>query len=406
MSSERMTAEDHHAQNALERIAVARLQKFAERQNISVTTSAAQKFADVTALLAGNGHTWLSLLRKSAKARVYSDNLRKALPVFFADLCATFPGTRFDFAFIGTAGRLAGIKGDCEITIVTSAGDSTKVSLSLKNYGNGPARIQMKSGTFFSFGLNFFLECLKMGKWRSPLDGSVKSSRARDFREWRDKQLAGIGGPLLVSYFVALDNLHDSMRATLIFREEFSFYDRAAVSAIQKSTGAAGAAILKKILDCASPDTVRARVLEATGLLGEEELLVFGGGLMACTLTDKNFARIIEGIRHAEMKVTTAGQSLQFAFSAKDADDGTESSEDVGGAVLSIDIPCTINTNGAWYRDGEPYEGTRYHKKEARELAYGERRPKKSRQLATSINTYVNLGATGVLRTLTPAVKQ
>lgn len=405
MSSGRMTAEDHHAQDALERLAVARLQKFAERQNRAVTTSAAQKFADVAALLAGNEHTWRSLLRKSAKARAYSANLRTALPAFFADLCAAYPDARFDFTFIGTEGRLAQVKGDCEITVVTSAEQTTKVSLSLKNYENGPARIQVKSGTFQSFALSFYLESVGIGRWKSQLDGSEKATQATDFRVWRDKQLTSIGGPLLVAYFSELDELNDGMRKTFL-GDEFRFYDEDAVARIQKSTGIAGATVLKKILDLADGDTVRARLLDSTGLLGDEDLLVFGKGLIADTLTDKKFAQLLERLRHAELSLTTVGQSLRFVFSDKDAGAGDGSSEAAGTAVLSIDVPCTINTNGAWYRDGEPYEGTRYHKKEDCELAWGERRPKKSREIATSINTYLDLGSTGVLRSLTTAVEQ
>lgn len=71
--------------------------------------------------------------------------------------------------------------------------------------------------------------------------------------------------------------------------------------------------------------------------------------------------------------------------------------------MLAIDVPCTVNTNGAWIRDGEPYAGTRYHVKEKQDLTWGERRPKKCREIATSINTYLDLGPTGVLRPLAPA---
>jgi hypothetical protein len=63
--------------------------------------------------------------------------------------------------------------------------------------------------------------------------------------------------------------------------------------------------------------------------------------------------------------------------------------------LLQVDVPFTINKNGAWI-SGDYYTGTRWHAKEGRQLAWGQRRPKKSRELATSINTYVNFGATGI----------
>jgi hypothetical protein len=63
--------------------------------------------------------------------------------------------------------------------------------------------------------------------------------------------------------------------------------------------------------------------------------------------------------------------------------------------LLQVDVPFTINKNGAWI-SGDPYVGARWHEKEQASLAYGQRRPRKSRELATSINTYVNFGATGI----------
>ena len=63
--------------------------------------------------------------------------------------------------------------------------------------------------------------------------------------------------------------------------------------------------------------------------------------------------------------------------------------------VLKAQVPFTINKNGAWI-SGTPYAGVRLHHKEGVELAFGQRRPKKSRELATSVNTYLDLQPTGI----------
>ena len=63
--------------------------------------------------------------------------------------------------------------------------------------------------------------------------------------------------------------------------------------------------------------------------------------------------------------------------------------------MLSVNIPFTINKNGAWM-SGTPYEGSTAYHNEPYPLAYNERRPRKSRELATSINTYLDLKSTGV----------
>ena len=59
-----------------------------------------------------------------------------------------------------------------------------------------------------------------------------------------------------------------------------------------------------------------------------------------------------------------------------------------------VDVPFTINKNGAWI--SEEYQGERFHAKEQKMLATGQRRPKKSKELATSTNTYVDFAAAGI----------
>ena len=81
------------------------------------------------------------------------------------------------------------------------------------------------------------------------------------------------------------------------------------------------------------------------------------------------------------MNAAKHGQSLRFQFS-----------DDLGD-ILTIDVPFTLQKNGAWFlpKSGA-YEGYKYHKKEKTNLLWGQRRPKKSKEIATSINTYMLLG--------------
>ena len=65
---------------------------------------------------------------------------------------------------------------------------------------------------------------------------------------------------------------------------------------------------------------------------------------------------------------------------------------DSDGIILSIEVPFTLQANGAWYRDSS----IECHPKEKISLVYGQRRPKKSKEIATSINTYLNLKKAGV----------
>ena len=63
-----------------------------------------------------------------------------------------------------------------------------------------------------------------------------------------------------------------------------------------------------------------------------------------------------------------------------------------GKRVLPVSVPFTINTNGAWVSLKAPAEGVM---KDGRIMLPGARR-RKAAELATSINTYVDLAKTGI----------
>ena len=73
--------------------------------------------------------------------------------------------------------------------------------------------------------------------------------------------------------------------------------------------------------------------------------------------------------------------------------------KDTDGDIIDIDIPMTLNANGAWYKKGlkEKFDGVEYKDKEDMLLAWAERRPKKSKEITTSVNTYMRLASAGVV---------
>ncbi len=385
----RLTAKDHHIQNALERFVPAHLQLLAERAGVASDDTAAEQLRAVDDLLALNGHSWDSIASDPRHA-LYRANVLDAAPGIIGRLRHTFPSSTFAFRFVGREGRLERRKGDFEVTITGPT--VTTRSVSLKNYAKDPSRIQVNSGTFQSFALAFILESVGIGRWRDPVDASEKRSSARGFVEWRDAALRRNGYAGLVAEFTALDQLHASMRARLIDSEEFRVLNAAEFDQERARVGTSGAATLYRILTALPRDGVKARVLKNIGFDGDEDVLVMGGGLIADTITDPKFAALVRQVRESDLDVTVTAQHLTLSFVDPERN-----------VVLSIGVPCTINSNGAWFRDGDPYEGTRFHAKESCELAWGERRPKKSREIATSINTYVDLGSTGVFRSAVPA---
>ena len=63
-------------------------------------------------------------------------------------------------------------------------------------------------------------------------------------------------------------------------------------------------------------------------------------------------------------------------------------------------MPFTLNKNGAWWTRVKEFEGKKPYpgknKDSGTMLSYGEWRPEKSQEMATSINTYVELKEAGI----------
>jgi len=66
------------------------------------------------------------------------------------------------------------------------------------------------------------------------------------------------------------------------------------------------------------------------------------------------------------------------------------------GVIVNIEVPFTLQKNGAWHLPKKKYSGAEYHNKEGIDLLHGQRRPKKSKEISTSTNTYLNLKKSGV----------
>ena len=84
------------------------------------------------------------------------------------------------------------------------------------------------------------------------------------------------------------------------------------------------------------------------------------------------------------VEYTTNGKGLLFTLC------------DSVGVIVNIEVPFTLQKNGAWHLPKTKYIGTQYHNKEGVALIHGERRPKKSKEISTSINTFLNLKKSGV----------
>jgi len=366
----------HFIQDACELYVVAKMQEFAEEHDRSLDRSAKQRFGEYEIYLKER-----KLSHKTIESSDYIRNCDKAIPVFLGNILAAHPQEKFKFTNIEKESRDKNLKGDFQIDFLRSP----SLVFSLKNYKVSIRRIQLKSGTFNSFILNFLFKSCGVGTLEYIDDTGIKRKFRGSNKIQRDAALTSIGYAKIIPLVHQMDSIHENMRTEIFKSGAYDFYDEGKFDALRKRVGLAGVNTALQILEKIDKDVVRRQVIDMTGFDGAEELLAVSPAEHLDSYTNKKFHKLRADFLHSDCLLTYAikGQSLIFTFTLD------------GRKILTVDIPFTINSNGAWYRD-EPFEGEIYHPKEKIKLKYGQLRPKKSREIATSINTYIDLGATSI----------
>ncbi len=307
----------------------------------------------------------------------YVSNLRTHLPTFYRALASKFESANFSFENVEIKKRNEKKKADFAIHLTSP---KTTFFVSLKNYDVPKlGRVQVSSGTFNSFINNFVLVPDGIGMYR--ITESSPRFRGSDVKA-RDEafELGGLGGCL--SLFHKLDAINETIKERFVYSEEFAFLDEGKFDHARKEIGDVGSSIAFEILNYFEeqrPGSIRKRITSMSGLDGDEEILFLANSNFIDSVTSELVSNLVSQIRDPKttFDYELRQQSIDFAFAVD------------GANVLSVNIPFTINKNGAWMSD--VYEGDRFHKKENMFLRTAQRRPKKSKELATSINTYVDL---------------
>jgi len=144
--------------------------------------------------------------------------------------------------------------------------------------------------------------------------------------------------------------------------------------------------VIVSALDNLPKTVVKERILKMAGLNYEEELLLVGQGKYLCSLFNEKYRKMLKRANSDECMVKYFVNKKGILFTLNDT----------AGTIVEIEVPFTLQKNGAWYLPKAKYSGSQYHEKEQVDLVYGERRPKKSKEINTSINTYLNLKKAGV----------
>ena len=101
------------------------------------------------------------------------------------------------------------------------------------------------------------------------------------------------------------------------------------------------------------------------------------------SLTDDKYKLLCNRVKHAtHVEVESSGQSVFYHIC------------DADGIIITVNQPCTLQKNGAWFATNEEkFDGFREKNDKGKKfmLRWGQRRPRKSKELATSTNMYLRL---------------
>ena len=366
---------DHFIQDAAEAYIVYLLQKFAVENQVALTDDVSDKYN--TFIQYCEERDVLNDFNKS----VYKENIDAVFDKFFADLLAKYSGRKFDFVDVEREFRDKKLKGD----FIVQFEDQSHISFSLKNYKKGFNRIQLCSGTWHSFLNNFLFESAGVGTFIDPYTQEVFQGCNR---EYRDDLIEKLGYSSLMDVYNFFDTVNDTIKEFYTYGEQARHWKN--VSSQWKndcaSYGLKAAETIISALDSISKDAVKSRIIKMAGLNYEEEILLVGKGKYLCSLFNQKYAQILERVNSDESVVEYITNKKGVLFTLRDS----------AGVIVSIEVPFTLQKNGAWYLPKAKYSGAEYHEKEGVDLVHGERRPKKSKEISTSINTYLNLKKAGV----------
>lgn len=364
---------EHYIQDACELLAVAEMQRIAESLGLSKKGPAAARREDFGKYVRERAITAADF----AEYPEYRANIDKHIGTFVQRIAQVGKLKELTFHCTERESRNNSLKGD----FVVEVAGQTRYSVSLKNYRNSIARPQVSAGTFNSIALSFLLEAAPgVGMYVNPTDRSEFRGSTKSVR---DSVLKSVGHGWAIPILGKLDDLSQQIRDTFVRSADFEFLDESAFDRERKRVGKEGAEIVYQLLTRLPGGTVRDQIVDRIGFSGTEEQLMFDPVRYTDSITVPRFRDLIEGVRSgADFSFQIHGQGIRFQFTSNQK------------TLLSITVPFTINKNGAWI--SEHYPGNRLHPKEGVYLASGQRRPKKSKELATSVNTYLDLEATGI----------
>ena len=366
------TSAEHYVQDAAEIYLAALLQQEAENQEVALKHTSKELLKECSVYYRDRN------VEKKFLSSKYRRNIDVTYKQIIQDIIKKYFDRKFHFKYVDVENRNLGKKGD----IVIVFDDSEEISVSVKNYQNGYSSIQVCSGTFNSTLNNFLFDDTNCspGMYIAPSGVIFKGSN----REYRDG-LVKRDYPQLLPFFTQLDSINDDTRDFYINSSEAEYYENVA-DQWKKDCSSVGTMVAPLIVEALSylpNEMILKRLQKATGLVSEEHLLCLGKGEYLFSVTNSEYQKLCARVKAAtHVEVESRGQSVCYHIC------------DADGTIISINQPCTLQKNGAWFATNEDkFEGLREKNDKGTKfmLKWGQRRPRKSKELATSTNMYLRL---------------
>jgi hypothetical protein len=387
---------DHYIQDATEQDLVYRVQELLVRDNFAVTDNVEIKKKEFDDRLIDK--KIVSLYASSDYKKCLDKNLIKV----YNALISHRPGIKFDIVWIGKDGRNESKKGD----IIAVYEDGVIISYSLKVYKEGIASIQVRSGTYNSTFLSIILKDYalpQVGMYSNPIPKNewksfCKTAYKDKFNggkslKIRDAVLQYLGLEDAIEVLHQLDQIKiDSINRFKNDSTTRNIFSEGVKDAWENQCYVAGhsasSLIVKYLKDKAI--NLKSFALKQVGFSGDEELIALSETECLVSTSNLNYQKVVSRClsQNCILEYNVRGKGIGFVFRDNDGD------------IIEINMPFTLNKNGAWWQRVAPFEGKRPYPGRGKDagtlLEYGEWRPQKSQEMATSTNTYVELKKAGV----------
>ena len=369
------TTEDHYIQDAGELYVVYLMQKELEWLGRSSDILSGDKWKEFMDYCNDPLRNILDKFRKSD----YFAIIEEQLPKFITGIIDKYD-CKMTVKSVEVEYRNMGKKGD--FIIILDSGDI--ISVSLKVYKQGFDSIQLCSGTWQSFVNGFFFE--KAGGPGMYINGDGVKFKGSTVKE-RNAEYLRQGNEYVIDVLDEINIVNQMLKNKYIKGDFAEFYDENVKKSWKKDCGEQGTIacnLVKECLEKLPNKLVKDKILKMGDLYNCEEILLMSKKGCVSSLLDEKYKSFIDRISSetSKLELKSNGQSLGFHFT-----------DDIGD-IVKIDVPFTFNANGAWWhadKKNNPLCEPKFHKKEDKILSDSQRRPKKSKEMATSTNMWLNI---------------